>query len=103
MAGLFVLNKVEPAQHKQSTDNPGHAENTSDRDSVAQISHEEQIVVKALSLDDIASVYVNTTRTLGVDSPTPKENQQQKKGISLTLFLYIISSLLTYAVPILCW
>ena len=64
MAGLFVLNRVEPAQHKQSTDNPGHVENTSNRDSVAQISHEEQIVVKALSLDDIASVHVNTTRTL---------------------------------------
>ena len=65
LAGQFILNKIEPQQVVKTSD----MQKTlimpkADRNSDNMLSHEEQIVIKALSLDDIAEVHVNTIRTL---------------------------------------
>jgi len=65
MAGQFVLNVVTPGQTNQSggvltTQGIAGANRTTE----ALLSHEEQIVIKTLSLDDSAAVQVNTSRTL---------------------------------------
>jgi len=66
MAGQFVLNVVEPKQQVKTThrldSNTCESEN---RNSINLFSHEEQIVIKALSLDYLASLHINTTRVLG--------------------------------------
>ena len=65
MAGQFILNIIKSSKTNQAvgihaTQDIASVNRTTER----LLSREEQIIIKALSLDDHASVHVNTTRTL---------------------------------------
>ena len=65
MAGQFILNIVTPRHASQSGSiHATQVTASANRNAATQLSHEEQIIVKALSLDDNAAVHVNTSRTL---------------------------------------